>query len=230
MLNWKTACRTILFSAILANAHLIANSLTPKGGQTIVVGQPVSIAWSVKEVHSEGIDIALSKDGGKTWTDFKKGYNVEDTGATVFRWTFPAGDVTTQGKIRICQSGPCDNGDSVSSPGNRAPWTLISGKFTIQTATSIATPAASSRRLSVAFNSATRNVDASFALAGKETILLQAFDTQGRVVATLLQGEYAAGDHAVSVFSNRLTNAAGTLVFKLQAGNEIQTHTWMQLR
>jgi hypothetical protein len=67
-------------------------------------------------------------------------------------------------------------------------------------------------------------------LGARQAVLLQAFDMQGRAVATLLQGEYAAGNHALSVFSNRVTAANQSLVFRLKVGEQIRTHTWMVLR
>ena len=47
-------------------------------------------------------------------------------------------------------------------------------------------------------------------------VALRAFDLQGRQVAELLRGTYAAGAHRLSVFANRLAGTQG-LVFRLEA-------------
>ncbi|HKP97320.1 MAG TPA: hypothetical protein VJ385_16350 [Fibrobacteria bacterium] len=72
-------------------------------------------------------------------------------------------------------------------------------------------------------------MDVSFGLAGSEAVLLQAFDARGRLVATLIEGNYAAGEHDLSVFSNRLITGSGSPVFRLKVGNRVKTHTWMNL-
>jgi hypothetical protein len=66
-------------------------------------------------------------------------------------------------------------------------------------------------------------VDVSFSLARNESVSLQAFDTQGRLVATLLEGAYGPGNHKRSVFSNRLGALTGSLIFRLQAGDQART-------
>jgi hypothetical protein len=137
--------------------------------------------------------------------------------------------VTAQAKIRICQYGPCSDAQNTNNPGGSKPWRLVSGTFTIQAATGIAQSAASAD-MSIDIRPSTRNVEVSFEMAETGPVALQAFDSQGRLVATLIQGNYAAGTHSLSVFSNRLDANAGTLVFKLQAGDKVKTHTWLQLR
>jgi hypothetical protein len=54
-------------------------------------------------------------------------------------------------------------------------------------------------------------------------VTLQAFDASGRVVATLLDGEKAAGSHRLSLFSNRLQQASGNVLLKLTFGAESLT-------
>jgi hypothetical protein len=232
MVNWKNFSSLILLAASINHAHLIASSLSPKGGETIFVNQPLTISWTTEENHPDkaGVDLAYSKDGGKTWEKFKTG--ISDTEKdNSFRWTIGPAEPTTQGKIRVCQAGPCtDKMDTTKAGGIPGPWYLVSGVFTVQASTAIASPAESGVRLSLDFRPDTRNVEVSFALAARQAVLLQAFDMQGRLVATLLQGDYAAGEHALSVFSNRTASANESLVFRLKVGDQVKTHTWMVLR
>ncbi|MEO7777668.1 MAG: hypothetical protein ABIY63_09065 [Fibrobacteria bacterium] len=107
---------------------------------------------------------------------------------------------------------------------------MVSGVFTVQAATGLVSTSESGNPISLDFSPATRNVEVSLSLATSQAVLLQAFDMQGRLVATLLQGNYAAGNHAFSVFSNRVTAANESLVFRLKVGEQIRTHTWMVLR
>ncbi len=226
-MNWKNLTAIVTLAAGLSHAHLSGGTLLPKGGETLTIGQTATISWTAEENHNKGIDIAFSKDGGNTWTDIKTGFN-DNAKSNTFRWTV-AGQATTTGKIRICQSGPCTD-QNVSKPDGDSPWYLVSGMVTVKAATSIAIPADAAHPINMDFDPRTRNVDVSFGLTEARDVSLQAFDTQGRLVATLIQGSYAAGSHNLSVFSNRLATGAGSLVFKLKVGDQVRTHTWLTLR
>lgn len=231
MMTIKRYLGIIGLAASLSGAHLVDNSLIPKGGETLSVGQLVSINWTTQENHptfARGIDIAFSKDGGATWQDIKENYGDNEKENT-FNWTVPASAVTTQGKFRICQSGPCTN-QNVSRPSAARPWYLVSNTFTVQASTSLVPQSQSQAGFSLEYRQDTRNVDVAFSLKAPGPVLLQAFDTRGRLVATLIEKDYAAGSHAHSVFSNALGAASGSLMFKLSAAGEVKTHTWMPLR
>lgn len=228
MMNWKNLSGLVFLAAGMTHAHLSAGSLLPAGGETLTVGQSVSITWNVEEIHNQGIDIAFSKDGGSTWTNIKTGFT-DTQKSDMFKWTVPGTMATANGKFRICQSGPCTD-QNASKPGGESPWILVSGALTVKASTAIASPAGATDPISLDFNPETRNVDVTFGLAESRAVLLQAFDTQGRLLATLIQGNYGSGTHTLSVFSNRLGAASGSLVFKLKAGDQVKTHTWMSLR
>ncbi|MEO7426072.1 MAG: hypothetical protein ABI036_12865 [Fibrobacteria bacterium] len=220
----------VLLMACLTHAHLVASSLTPKGGETLTVNQPVTITWNAEENHPDQgtIDLAYSKDGGITWTSIKAGI-LDTEKSNTFRWLTGPSEATTQAKVRVCQIGPCGT-LNVSKPQGAPPWYMVSGVFTVQAATGLVSTSESGNPISLDFSPATRNVEVSLSLATSQAVLLQAFDMQGRLVATLLQGNYAAGNHAFSVFSNRVTAANESLVFRLKVGEQIRTHTWMVLR
>lgn len=48
-------------------------------------------------------------------------------------------------------------------------------------------------------------------------VTLEAFDSWGNLVATLLEGEKTAGFHRLSLFSNRLQGKTGQVFFRLRA-------------
>lgn len=226
MSNRITVSACLLLAAA-AQAHLTAGSFTPMTG-TFKVGDVVSITWKEDEVHSK-IDFALSKDGGKTFANFKTG--LADVGKTgnLFKWTIQPGDVTTQGKLRICQNGPCTDAMNVDKTGgNSSPWYMVSGNLTIAASTAI-NPATEATGLSLDFDAASRNLDVTFDLAAPGEVALRAFDLEGRQVAELLRGPYAAGAHHLSVYANRLAGAQG-LVFKLEAAAATRTFLWMPVR
>ncbi len=79
------------------------------------------------------------------------------------------------------------------------------------------------------FHPETRNVEVSFNLASSQDVNLTAYDSQGRVVAVLLDGSQSAGAHRLSVFSNRMNTVSGACIFKLKVGDQVTTHTWMSL-
>jgi hypothetical protein len=224
---------SLLGLATFAGAHLKADSLVPAGGGTVRVGDVISIEWNVATDHEGGSEVGLSKDGGTTWTKLTTFADAE--GVNKYNWTVMAGDVSATAKLRVCQSSGavCNNTHNVSAPGgvlvgsNRtAPYVLVGQPFVVATATGITSPSNDSKAMSMDFNPGSRSVEIGFALTAAQTVVLQAFDTQGRLVATLLEGNYGTGAHKMSVFSNRLETLAGAGVLKLKVGEEVKMQTW----
>lgn len=229
MLNRKTLAIAVFGTAVAASAHLKAGSLLPKGGETMKVGDSFTITWTDDEIHRDRIDISLSKDNGVTWTDIRAGLPDESKDGS-FRWTIPASAVSTQAKVRVCQSGPCtpaQNGNRTSGTGS--PWYMTSSTFTIQASTALSPAAAAAEGLKVDFDASTRNVRVSFDLAAAGKATLQAFDLDGALVATLIDGNFASGSHALTASANGIANANG-LVLKLTAGGATRSHTWLNAR
>jgi hypothetical protein len=103
-------------------------------------------------------------------------------------------------------------------------YVLKSGNFTISTTTPIL---AQARQTSgkLDFDAATGSLAVAFSLAFPAHVSLQAFDSQGRLLATLLDADRAAGDHALSLFSNRLRDMHGAVAFKLTWGGSSLTRS-----
>lgn len=230
--NWHKAVMGCLALAGLAGAHLFTDGLAPAGGAVMKIGDSFTITWKVQFVHNKGTDIALSTDGGNTWTDIKKGYS-EVSGANSFKWTV-AGPATTTAKIRICEQAdspkPCTDADKVSDPtsGTGGHYVLVTPAFTISEAGSAVKGSAGAAPFSLDYRAASRSVDVAFTLGEARDVSLQAFDPQGRLVATLVQGRFEAGAHRFSAFSNRIASA-GALVFKLNLGGEVHSLAWTGL-
>lgn len=231
--NWLKTGLVVLTAAGLASAHLTNNSLSIKGGETLTPNEPVTIKWNVGVLHS-GSDIDLSVNGGTSWTTIKKNFQ-ETSGSNSFNWTV-AGAATQTARIRICQHGSpttagCRDSDVTNSPSStiNGNYILVSPAFTIASTSGLGRAAASQGAFALDFTPATRNVDVAFALAEGGPVLLQAFDTRGRLMATLVEGDFAAGSHKLSLFSNRL-ETSGALLFKLKAGAKVQSHSWTPAR
>jgi hypothetical protein len=223
--NWNWVGIAFVIAISTANAHLSTSGFKPAGGETFTVGTTTKITWSVINLHDGKMNIDFSKDGGKTWTTVKA-YQADAAGEQNFNWTPDV--ATTQGKIRICQTagGPaCTDAQNTSIPDISAPYILVSPAFTVSGASSVSAPALSGEA-SLSFNPETRNVNVSFALASEQDVSLQAFDAQGHLVATLLQGSRSAGFHQLSLYSNRLEAVNGVVVLKLRAGAESRTQSW----
>jgi hypothetical protein len=227
----------ILTAAGLAGAHLTEKSLSIKGGETFTPNQSITITWSVGILHA-GSDIDLSVNGGTSWTTLKEDF-VELGGSNSFKWTV-AGPATKTARIRICQhqsktTAGCRDRDTTNSPSETIPanngnYILVSPAFTIASTSGLGQPAASQGGFAIDFKPAIRNVNVSFALAESGPVLLQTFDARGRLVATLVDGDYAAGSHKLSLFSNRLDGSASSLVFKIKAGNQVHSRIWTSAR
>lgn len=223
----------ILMAAALAGAHLGDKSLSIKGGETFAPNQSVPIKWNVSVLHS-GSDIDLSLNGGASWTTIKEDFK-ESSGTNTFNWTV-TGAASQTARIRICQHGSstsagCRNQDVTDSPSGtvNGNYILVSPAFTISAPSGLGQAAAPQGAFALDFIPATRNVNVSFALAASGPVLLQAFDAGGRLVATLVESDFAAGSHKLSLFSNRL-QTTGALLFKLKAGAQVQSYNWTPAR
>ncbi len=72
--------------------------VTPNGGEVWPAGQPVTVRWRGRDVA----DLALSTDGGSTWSTLAVGVGGDDEN----EWTFTApGPATALAKIRLSYSG-----------------------------------------------------------------------------------------------------------------------------
>lgn len=235
-MNWKLALKAglvILLAAGLACAHLGETSLSIKGGETVTPNQSVPIKWTVTVLHA-GSDIDLSVNGGTSWTTIREDFK-EVSGVNTFNWTV-TGAATQTARIRICQHGSsssaaCRNQDVNNSPSGtvNGNYILVSPAFTIASTSGLGLAAASENGFAIDFMPATRNVNVSFALAESGPVLLQAFDARGSLMATLVESDFAAGSHNLSLSSNRL-EASGALLFRLTAGGRVQTRNWTPAR
>jgi hypothetical protein len=124
--------------------------------------------------------------------------------------------------VKSCLDSEKTNFLSTAPNGN---YVLVSPAFTLAAATGIARSADEGSGLSLSLNAETRNVNVSFSLASEQDVSLQAFDAQGHLVATLLQGSRGAGFHQLSLYSNRLEAVSGVVVLKLKAGAETRTQS-----
>lgn len=62
------------------------------------------------------------------------------------------------------------------------------------------------------------SLEVTFGMDDAARVSLLAFDTQGKLLATLLDGTQGAGFHHLSLFSNRLQGQSGKVVFQLRSG------------
>lgn len=74
------------------------------------------------------------------------------------------------------------------------------------------------------------NLDITFGIDQAARISLQAFDTQGKLLAILLDADEGSGFHQLSLFSNRLQGYKGHVVFQLRAGGAMLAETRLSAR
>lgn len=227
------AAFTVLAAAGWAGAHLGATSLSIKGGESFAPNQTVPIKWNVSVLHA-GSDIDLSLNGGASWTTLKEDFK-EISGTNTFNWTV-TGAATQTARIRICQhesgtTAGCRNQDVNNSPSStiNGNYILVSPAFTIAAVSGLDGTAPTQDAFVLDFIPATGSINVSFALAESGPVLLQAFDSRGRLRATLVESGFAAGSHTLSLFSASL-EGSGALVFKLKAGGRMQSLNWTSAR
>jgi hypothetical protein len=220
--------RTIIHSALAialtacgAMAQVKAGSLSIKAGDTYVVNKKVMVTFvqlgAGSGTNAGKYDFYLSTNAGSKWTEFEAAWQgPKGNGDTVkYEWTVPNSPTTTaQWRACLMSGGHCTD----------TAYVLKSGNFTISATTPIL---AQARQTSgkLDFDAATGSLAVAFSLASPAHVSLQAFDSQGRLLATLLDADRAAGDHALSLFSNRLRDMHGAVAFKLTWGGSSLTRS-----
>jgi hypothetical protein len=69
------------------------------------------------------------------------------------------------------------------------------------------------------------SLEVTFGMDDAARVSLLAFDTQGKLLATLIDGNQGSGFHHLSLFSNRLQGHSGKVVFQLRAGNTVMAES-----
>jgi hypothetical protein len=212
----------VLGVATWAGAHLTPSSLSLSPAAPFTPGQAVTVKWGVAVSHGTGINVDLSSDGGNTWKTLKTGVSdASGQGSVVV--TLPA-EPTTQGKIRVCQGSPSACATIKVSQPSTPPYTLISNEFTVSGTSAVAADAA--KPFAAGLEAASGKIEGSFELARAGEVTLQAFDPEGRLLATLLQDRFPAGTHRISVAAPRALASAPALVFRLKSGESVRTSAW----
>lgn len=219
------AAVAVLGSAIAASAHLGALTV-PKAGDSFTPGQVVNVKWTVDVAHNTQ-DLSYSQDG-TTWTPITTGLART---VNTYAWTVPANKASATTRFRVCQRDGanvqgCTNAHNTQSLGagiavtGGEVYTAITGNFTISGGTDVNAPAAPFAGAKVLLNANARAVDLTFDIYRPERVTLQAFDTQGKLLAVLLDAQKAEGRHSLSVYSSAL-DVSKPMIFRLQAGDKV---------
>ena len=200
-----------------AQAHLEPGSLSVKAGDKLQVGATVQVKWTVESTHAPGsFDINLSTNGGTSFEKIETKTFPLTPGEFTYSLTVPNKPSTTA-QIQLCQYD-----GTVKCTGV---YTLKSPNFTIEAGSSISDEGRSSVSPGLRFNAGTRNLEADFELVKDEKVVIQAFNAQGKLVATLLDGTQEVGVHKLSIFSNGLDNSS-PLVFQMRIGDQVHSQSW----
>jgi hypothetical protein len=212
----------IALAACGALAQLKPGSLSIKAGDTFVVNRKVMVTFvqlgAGSGTNAGKYDFYLSTNGGSQWKEFEAAWQgPKGNGDTVkYEWTVPNSPTTTaQWRACLMSGGHCTD----------TAYVLKSGNFTISATASPIQAQAPRTAGKVDFDAATGSLAIAFSLASPAHVALQAFDSQGRLLATLLDADRAAGDHALSLFSNRLRDMHGAIAFKLTWGGASLTRS-----
>lgn len=71
------------------------------------------------------------------------------------------------------------------------------------------------------FDAAAGSLEVTFGIEEAARLSLQAYDSQGKLLAVLLDGNQPPGFHHLSLFSNRLQGYQGHVVFQLRSGRAV---------
>lgn len=157
----------------------------PNEAVTLTIGSPHDITWSAADASGvTAVDLAYSTDGGATFP------NVIVTGIAnsgSYGWTVP-NDPTTTARVRVTAHDPFGNAGSDVSDED----------FTIQNASGVGEEPVTALELAPVQPNPVRGTGlVGFALPAAAAVRLSVLDVQGREVATLAEGDFAAGRHQV---------------------------------
>jgi len=160
----------------------------PGGGEIFNGADPETLSWTIAEDSWDGgtpVLLAVFDTGGQIWTD---SVAADETGVYTYVWTVTDQNVA-DARLRIAAA-------------DRFGWAAsdTSGYFNIKdSATGIGTPQPLVDRLGPIypnpFNPSTR---VSFSLTAPAIIELGVYDTRGRKVALIADGEWQPGSHEVT--------------------------------
>lgn len=182
--------------------------LTPNGGESWTVGTSHDITWTATDASGvASVDLDYSADGGGSWTPIATG----EPNDGVFAWTVPP-TPSANALVRVTAYDPASNSASDTSDA----------VFTIADVVDVPTAGAPAavRLLAPRPNPARGGAGTlAFELPAADDVRLEALDAQGRRVATLAAGRFAAGRHSLparfaappGVYRVRLVTGAGAI-------------------
>ena len=210
-----------LFSVVMvlllssnANAHVALNF--PVGGEVFVVGDTLTIEWTLVVSHPQNNwDLFFSPDGGITWEKIKLDIDIPERS---YRWVVPQLTID-EGRIRIYM-------DNVGEG-----YTGTSENFSIRGVVTVEDEEAFSRSFNLypnypnPFNPSTT---ISFTLSNASRVSLLIYDIHGRKVESLIEGIQPAGSHSIEWNASDL--ASGVYFYRLTADEFIQTRKMILIK
>jgi len=158
---------------------------SPNTGLTLSVGGSHTITWTAADANGvTAVDLAYSTDGGATYPNVIAA-GLANSGS--YDWTVPDAPTTTA-RVRVTAHDPFANTASDASDVD----------FVIQSATGVEdAPVAALELAPVRPNPVRGSGLIGFALPAAAPVRLSVLDVQGREVAVLAEGAFAAGRHQV---------------------------------
>lgn len=219
MVKIKPLLLIVIISLILSEkiySHVILDY--PIGGETFQVGEVVTIRWHVAISHGPANwDLFFSEDGGSSWESIA--LNLPETQLS-YNWTVP--NITTDsGQVKVVQ-------DNLTGQD----YSDASGNFTINTTTGINGYLNHTGNFILfsaypnPFNPATT---IEFTLPRTSEATLKIFNILGEEVATLVSDRLSAGTYSYE-WSRPAGIASGVYLYKLQAGDYVETRKMVLLR
>ena len=204
----------VLLLSSKANAHVALNF--PAGGEVFVVGDTLTIEWTLVVPHPQNNwDLFFSPDGGITWEKIKLDIDIPERS---YQWVVPQLTID-EGRIRIYM-------DNVGEG-----YTGTSENFSIRGVVTVEDEEAFSRSFNLypnypnPFNPSTT---ISFTLSNASRVSLLIYDIHGRKVESLIEGIQPAGSHSIEWNASNL--ASGVYFYRLTADEFIQTRKMILIK
>jgi len=182
----------------------VAQVLSPNGGEMLTIGASASLTWNASDVYQgvTSVDLELSRDGGSSWETIVTG--IANSGS--HGWTV-TGPPTPNALLRAtAHDAAANSGTDVSN-----------AVFEIVNPTGVAAAVTEFALTLPGRNPARGSAAIEYAVPRETDVKVEAFDVQGRSVATLASGTHAAGRYTVR-FGGGAGERSGIFFVRLSAG------------
>jgi hypothetical protein len=197
--------------------------LDPNGGEEVAGGEPYVLQWTSSDnIGVVSTTILLSTDGGVSFGDTLASGGLDST----FLWDVPdVNEVSCRIKV-VCLDAESNEGSDESD----ADFQVLSSSTSVAGYGSIPVELVLRQNRPNPFNPVT---EIEFGLPGSQSVSLEVYNIEGRLITTLARGVYSAGYHTVvwrGTDDQGVEVSTGVYFYRLVTGETVLTKKMLMLK